>query len=193
MPKKSELKTLYITDRELWRDWLCVHHDKEREIWLVFYKKHTGKPSLPLEDAIEEALCFGWIDSLVRRLDDDSYARKFTPRTNPAKWSAVNIERMRRLLAQNLVRPMGLAVFDNALLKAPPPSRKSDLPVSPPEVIMTALKANRKAWKNFDALAPSAKRNYVGWIMSAKREETRNRRIAEIISLLEQGKKLGLK
>jgi uncharacterized protein YdeI (YjbR/CyaY-like superfamily) len=186
-------KTLYVTNRCDWRAWLAKHHATETEIWLIFYKQHTGRPRIPYDDAVEEALCFGWIDSIVKRIDDEKFAQKFTPRRAGSNWSASNLARIKRLVKEGKMAPAGLAKIDGAFLreKAPPPRRKADLPV--PRFMMQALKANRKAWENFQKLAPSYRRMYIGWIMHAKKQETRERRLKEAVTLLEQNKKLGLK
>src|SRR5213075_2717902 len=102
MAAKSR-KTLDVHSRAQWRAWLEKHHDSESEVWLVFYKLHTGRKSPPYEDAVEEALCFGWVDSLVRRLDDDRFARKFTPRKPDSKWSSINRRRYADLQARGLL------------------------------------------------------------------------------------------
>jgi uncharacterized protein YdeI (YjbR/CyaY-like superfamily) len=190
-------KTLLVTERRSWRAWLAKHHGREREIWLIFYKTHTGRPRLPYEDAVEEALCYGWIDSLVRRLDDERYARKFTPRKDQSKWSAANRWRVRKLIQEDRMTRAGLAKIPAALLKlaqdaAPPPvGRPRAIPLSPKA--RRTLMADKAAWTMFRGLAPSYRRTYIYWVMSAKREETRQRRLRELIDTLARGEKLGLK
>jgi uncharacterized protein YdeI (YjbR/CyaY-like superfamily) len=154
----------------------------------VFYKAHTGVKSVPLEDMVREALCFGWIDSLVKRLDDDRYAVKVTPRKPASKWSDINRKRWAELEAAGLLTPAGIAVAPTSNTYAPRPV----IPILP-AYIGKALKANPAAWKFFRELAPTHRRNYVVWIHMAKQPETRARRIRESISLLAAGKKLGLK
>jgi len=154
----------------------------------VFYKAHTGVKSISYEDMVREALCFGWIDSLVKRLDDDRYAIKVTPRQPTSKWSDLNRKRWRQLEAAGLLTSAGLAAAPTDNTYAPRPVIP-DLPV----YIAKALKANPKAWEFFRELAPTHRRNFVVWIHIAKRPETRARRIRESISLLAAGKKLGLK
>ncbi|MEA2603695.1 MAG: hypothetical protein QOF89_4687 [Acidobacteriota bacterium] len=189
------MKTLHVTTREDWRAWLAAHHDTEREIWLVYAKQHTGQPRVPYEDAVEEALCFGWIDSIVKRLDDDFYAQKFTPRKATSQWSESNLRRYARLLKAGRLAPAGLA-------KGPPAgAMEGKEPVAPanraetgvPEYVQQRLQTNAQAWQSFQKLAPSHRRLYVKWIESAKREETRRRRLEEAVTLLEQNRKLGLK
>jgi uncharacterized protein YdeI (YjbR/CyaY-like superfamily) len=184
----TELKTLRVTSRRQWRAWLTKNHTSSPGVWLVFYKAHTGVKSIPYEDAVREALCFGWIDSLVKRLDDDRFALKVTPRKPTSKWSDLNRKRWRELEAARLLTSAGLAA-------APSNNTYAPRPVIPelPGYIAKALKANSKAWKFFQELAPSYRRHFVVWIHIAKRPETRARRIRESISLLAAGKKLGLK
>jgi uncharacterized protein YdeI (YjbR/CyaY-like superfamily) len=187
--------TLYLSTRKQWRQWLTKNHKTVKEIWLVYYRKETGKLSIPYEDSVEEALCFGWIDSIIKKLDNDSYARKFTPRTNITKWSNPNKKRMSKMLAAGLVVKAGLATIENIKLAA---DKSGEAPKKPsaieiPDYIREAFKQNKTVWDNFNALAKSYQRDYILWISSAKKEETRVRRIAEAIKLLKQNQKLGLK
>ena len=154
----------------------------------MFYKAHTGVKSIHYEDTVREALCFGWIDSLVKRLDDDRYALKVTPRQPTSKWSDINRKRWAELKAAGLLTSAGLAAAPTGNSYAPRPVIP-DLPV----YIAKALKAHLKAWKFFRELAPTYRRHFVVWIHTAKRPETRERRIRESIRLLAAGKKLGLK
>jgi len=190
---QSELQKgmeLQFEDRESWRTWLQENHATAGVVWLVFNKKHTGKRCISYDESVEEALCFGWIDSLVKRLDDERFARKFTPRKNASKWSASNLERMRKLIANGRMTEAGLALYDPDTLPHPPPAAAI---LETPPFVTNALEKHPKARAFFDGLAPSYRRAYVGWIISAKREETRKRRLEEAIDLLSQGKKLGMK
>jgi uncharacterized protein YdeI (YjbR/CyaY-like superfamily) len=190
---KHEPKTLYVTDRAAWRAWLEGHHASEREVWLVYYKKHTDRPRIPYDDAVEEALCFGWIDSTVRRLDEDSYLQKFTPRKARSNWCESNVRRARRLIAEGLMTKAGLDAISEGALDtqfAPKPMSKE---LEVPRFISDALKETPKALANFGALAPSYRREYVNWITQAKRDETRARRLCEAARLLSENKKLGMK
>jgi len=172
-----------------WRAWLAKHHDSESEAWLIFQRRHTGRQSVAYEDAVDEALCFGWIDSLVRRLDDARYARKFTPRKPGSRWSTANRQRYARLKAAGRLTPAGL--------KLEPTVRSGDAPrpsyAEIPRYIQDALKNHPAAWNYFKSLAPSYRRMYIGWIDSAKQPATKMRRLQEAIGLLAAGKKLGLK
>jgi len=179
-----------FTDRESWRAWLDVNGQSTREVWLVFYKKHTGRPCLAYGAAVEEALCVGWIDSLVKRLDDDRYARKFTPRIDTGNWSESNIKRVRRLVASGRMTQAGLAKFDPT---AQSDTRASGSTFKLPDIFREALAKDRRAREFFDQLAPSYRRNFIAWVSSAKREETRKKRLKEAMGLLREGKNLGMK
>jgi uncharacterized protein YdeI (YjbR/CyaY-like superfamily) len=185
----KNLKTLNVRTRRQWRNWLQRHHDSEAEIWLVFHKRHTAEQCVSYVDAVEEALCFGWVDSLVKRLDDDRYARKFTPRKADSRWSTINRQRYAKLKARGLLAAAGR--------ERAPTERNGDGPrpsVSVmPSYIEEQLKADARAWDYFQQLAPSCRRAYIGWIDSAKREETKQKRLREAITLLAAGAKLGLK
>ena len=187
-------KTLHVTNREDWRAWLKENHDKEQEVWLIFYKKHTGKPVIPYDDAVEEALCFGWIDSIIKRMDDEKFSRKFTPRKADSKWSELNKKRVKKMIQQGRMTEDGVV-----LINAAKKSGKWEEVISQPKElnippgIKDAISANKKAWENFNQLAPSHQRQYIGWITTAKKEETRQRRLKEALEILAQGKKLGMK
>ena len=184
----ADLITLDVRTRADWRRWLAKNHASSPGIWLIRHKRHTGVASMPYEDLINEALCFGWVDSLVKRLDDSRYAIKVTPRKPTSKWSDINRKRWKRLQAAGLLAAPGLAAAPTAKTYAPRPQ----IPELPP-YFAKALKTNPKAWRNFQALAPTYRRNFVVWVHLAKRPETRERRIRESIELLSAGKKLGLK
>jgi uncharacterized protein YdeI (YjbR/CyaY-like superfamily) len=189
----AKIKTLYVTNRDEWRAWLAKHHASETEIWLIYYKKQSGQPRIPYNDAVEEALCFGWIDSLVKRIDDEQFAQKFTPRRDCTRWSALNKRRVRKLIKEGRMTKVGLAKIDLSVLAEKPEPKPKNSELRLPRFVKQALVANSKAWKYFQSLAPSYRRNFIGWIMHAKKEETRQRRLREVVSLLEQNKKLGLK
>lgn len=183
------LKTLDARTRQEWRRWLAEHHDSESKVWLVFHKRDTGRASIAYDDAVDEALCFGWIDSLITRLDDARYARKFTPRKPDSKWSTVNRKRYAQLRATGRLMPAGL--------KRAPTDRSGDAPrlsqSKVPGYIQQALRSRPAAWNYFERLAPSYRRMYIAWIDSAKQQETKAGRLREAVGLLAAGKKLGLK
>lgn len=183
-----ELTTLEAKTRADWRRWLSKHHASSPGIWLIRYKPQSGVTSMPYEDLVREALCFGWIDSLIKRIDDNRYAIKVTPRKPASRWSDLNRKRWKELETAGLLAAPGVAAAPTSNSYAPRPTIP-DLPA----YIAKALKTNPKAWGNFQALSPRERRNFVVWIHVAKRAETRERRIRESLTLLAAGKKLGLK
>jgi uncharacterized protein YdeI (YjbR/CyaY-like superfamily) len=184
----TQLVTLDIRTRRLWRAWLAKHHTFSPGVWLVFYKRHTGMRSILYEDAVREALCFGWIDSLIKRLDDQRYAIKVTPRQPTSKWSGLNRRRWMELKAAGLLTPAGRAASPTENIYRPKPIIP-DLPI----YIAKAIKANAKAWKFFRGLPPGERRQFIVWIHIAKRPETRDRRLRESVDLLAGAQRLGLK
>ena len=189
---KPSMKTFLARTPAEWRDWLAEQHDSASEVWLVFHKKHTGVTSIAYSDALDEALCFGWVDSLVKRLDDRRYAIKFTPRRADSRWSDANRKRYAALEASGRLEPAGRARPPTKRSYAPRPPR-IELPAKLPPYITAALKKRPAALECFEALKPEQRRRYVAWIESAKRDETKTRRLAEAIRLLAAGKELGLK
>jgi uncharacterized protein YdeI (YjbR/CyaY-like superfamily) len=184
------MKTFDARTIERWRAWLDKHHASASEVWLIFHKKHTGNASVTYLEALDEALCYGWIDSLVRRLDDGRYTRKFTPRKPASKWSAINRKRYAALDAAGRLRAAGKA-------RSPETGGRYDAKPRVPEKLPAntakALKAVPAAWAFFRTLTPREQRMYYGWIHLAKRDETKQRRLAEAIALLTKKQKLGLK
>lgn len=187
-------KKLYVKSRDEWRSWLQNNHAAEKEIWLIYYKKHTGKPRIPYDDAVEEALCFGWIDSIIKRIDDEKYARKYTPRKDKSIWSEVNKKRAEKMIKQGRMTEAGLIKIQKAKKNGEwyKTTSKIDRPAILPD-LKNALAANKDADRNFNNFAPSYQKQFIGWIASAKKEETRERRIKDTIKLAEQNKKPGMK
>jgi len=191
-------ETIYVPNRNEWRDWLEKYAGSEKEIWLIYYKKHTGKASIPYNDAVEEALCFGWIDSLVRRIDEERYMQKYTPRKPKSTWSKHNVMRIDKMISEGKMTARGMELYDFArendlLPDMTEGNRPGDLFPEVPDFFTRALQSNPKARETFNSLAPSYKLQYLGWIMSGKKEETRQRRLKEALDILESGKKLGMK
>jgi uncharacterized protein YdeI (YjbR/CyaY-like superfamily) len=188
------MKEHHFINRKAWRAWLSQNHSVNNGIWMVFYKKATGKPTIPYEDAVEVALCFGWIDSIIKKVDEEKYLRKFTPRKDKSIWSTLNKKRVEKVIQEGRMTEAGLikvkiAKENGQWEKADSP--QLDLTISPE--FAEALKNNPKAKENFENLADTYQKHFLGWINSAKRPETRKKRIQESISLLEKGEKLGLK
>ncbi len=174
---ENDIKPTLFPTRQDWRDWLEKNHDREEEIWLLCYKKHTGKQSVAYEEAVEEAICFGWIDSRVQTIDADSYAQKFTRRKKNSTWSESNKERVVKMIEQGCMTEAGIA----AVREAKKGGHWDELvPVDnlevPPE-LEAALAANPKAASNFEAFNSSQKKQYLWWVHSAKTGSTRKKRI----------------
>ena len=187
------MKTLTVKTATEWRRWLAKNHATRDEVWLVYFKKHTGRPTIDYESSVEEALCYGWIDGILRRIDDERYARRFTPRKDNSNWSPSNKKRVARLIASKRMTKAGLGKVEYArehgLWNAPD---RPDIDFDIPEELATALARNRKARTFFEGLTPGYQRRFIAWVATAKRPETRHKRVAASIELLEQGKKLGM-
>ena len=185
------MKTFAAQTTDQWHKWLVKHHESESEVWLVFYKAQTGRRSIARLDALDEALCFGWVDSLLKRLDDSRYAVKFTPRKAESRWSTVNRKRYAALKASGRLQPAGIKRAPTDRGYGPRP--RYQMPATVPRYIEAALPKQPAAWRYFQALSPWHRRRYLGWIETAKREDTKIRRLQEAIRLLAAGKPLGLK
>jgi len=189
------MNQLYVKSGTEWRKWLTKNHNKVEEVWLIFYKKGTGKPSIDYEVAVEEALCFGWIDSLVKKIDEERYVRKFTPRKDKSVWSELNKKRVKKVIKEGRMTEFGMRKII-AAKKSGAWNKKikvSEISEAIPEDFVAALKKNKNAQDNFDKISPSHKKRYYMWINQAKKKETKEKRIKEVIKLLKQGSKLGMK
>lgn len=188
------METLEVRTRAEWRRWLARHHAEASEVWLVFHKVHAAGPALSYDESVEEALCFGWIDSLVRRLDESRYARKFTPRKPGSRWSISNRARAERMIGAGLMKPPGLALVEHAK-RSGEWSRADAAPAdaSMAGELLEALAGNAGASANFDRLPPSLRKRYAAWVGSGKRADTRVRRSRELVEVLARGERLGLK
>jgi uncharacterized protein YdeI (YjbR/CyaY-like superfamily) len=198
-----EYRTIYLQDRASWRAWLNTNHRESKGVWLKFYRNSTGKPSLRYEESLSEALCYGWIDSLMRKLDDEAYAQKYTPRAPESKWSEPNLHRVEELRKQGLMTAAGEAAIGawhtrtrgcsdpkgGVRAKAKSNARENDIP----PFLARALKSQPPALANFHALAPGYRRMYLKWILAARKGETRLKRAAEAADRLQKNLKLGLK
>lgn len=176
--------TVSPKSRAAWRAWLERHHARRDEIWVVYYKKHTGKASVSYDEAVEEALCFGWIDGLVKRVDDERHMQRFTPRRKGSVWSAVNLRRFARLVEQKRVMEAGHAAGPKSGTKVAVVSWLR--PDVIPEEVERRIGRNKLALRNLKAMAASYRKHFVHFIDSAKRPETRERRAQIAIELLEQ-------
>jgi uncharacterized protein YdeI (YjbR/CyaY-like superfamily) len=195
----KEFENIYFRTREEFRNWLNKNHDKSPGIWVIFYKKHLNVDCIKYNELLEEVLCFGWIDSLIKKIDDTKYARKITPRTNTQKWSELNRKKVLELIKEDKMTPAGLNKIENYLKtgKVDWPVNKSEISESKkidiPDFIIKELAGNELALMNFNKLAATYKRHYILWITNARKEETIRNRLKESIGLLKENKKLGLK
>lgn len=186
-------ETLYVKDRNEWRSWLEKNYDSKSEIWLIYYKKHSSKPRIPYDDAVEEALCFGWIDSLVKTIDDEKYMQKYTPRKKNSVWSEYNVKRCEKMIKEGKMTNAGLVLIEEAKKNGKWQNAYiSKKLFEMPRSLEDALKKDKTAWENFNNFAPSYKNNYIHWVASAKREETKEKRIIEVVKRAALNQKPGM-
>lgn len=183
------METLQVGTLAEWHGWLVENHTHTREVWLIYDK---DQPGLRYEESVEEALCFGWVDSLINHIDERHHARKFTPRKPGSKWSALNISRAERMIAQGRMTEAGRRLFEEGKASVDPKATsRKELMEAWRDELLERMDAQTKAL--FTALPPSLQRQYAGWVMSAKMEGTRHKRLAELSSTLAKGERLGLK
>ena len=186
-------KEIQYKNRDEWRNWLEENHDLFNEVWLIYFKKHTNKQSIKQTEAVEEALCYGWIDSIVKRIDDEQYMQKFTPRKDNSVWSEVNKKRVAQLIKDEKMTDHGLKKIMAAKKNGMWTKIQSHTNINNiPKEFEIALTENQSAKSNFESLAPSYKKQYLYWITDAKREDTKNRRIAKAIKMLKNNQKMGI-
>ena len=179
MPEPTDIR--YFPSPSAFRTWLRRNHGTKDELWVGFYKKGTGKPSLTWPQSVDQALCFGWIDGVRRTIDEERYTIRFTPRRPTSKWSAKNLARMEELIHEGAVEPAGLEVYQARSKKAAGYSFETT-PAAFPKAYLAKLKRNQKAWEWFSSRAPWYRRTATHWVMSAKKDETRLRRLEQLVS-----------
>ena len=181
-------KTLYVTDRKQWRLWLAKNHNREKEIWLIYYRKSSGKKRIPYNDAVEEALCYGWIDSIVKGIDEEKFTQRFSPRRKNSILSQLNKERIHRLIEEKKITPKGL----NAVKHAFDESSKNSKGVIKDD-ILKLLKEEKKTWENFKKFPESYKRIRIGWIEGARtRPELFKKRLEYFLKITTKNKMFGM-
>jgi uncharacterized protein YdeI (YjbR/CyaY-like superfamily) len=167
------------------------YHSLANGIWLVYYKKHTGKPSVYYNEAVEEALCFGWIDSIVKRIDDERYMQKFTPRNPKSSWSESNKQRVTKMISEDKMTASGLELIniakENGMWDEVVESQMEHVLSKD---LLKVLKSDKTAIAKFDKLPPTHKKMYTSWIMTAKKEETKIRRMEKMIAMLKKGQRM---
>jgi uncharacterized protein YdeI (YjbR/CyaY-like superfamily) len=172
-----------------WRNWLAQNHDREQEVWLVYFKAKRDKTNIDYESSVEEGLCFGWVDSIIQKIDEETYARKFNPRRMDSKWSETNKRRVIKVIHEGRMTEAGMAkvTFDVSEVDTGKPKPKRPA-VQMPEKMEKALKSRPGLWEAFQKVAPSYRRNYVLWLSDAKKPETFERRLQILIEEVMAGK-----
>lgn len=184
----EEPKQIYCKSSKEWRTWLEKNHLKEKTIALIKYKKHTGKPSLFGNQAMMDAICYGWIDTTVKKLDEEKYIQRFAKRNEKSKWSINTLKYGKDLFEKGLMSEYGIKMYKEGLAKKP---HDADIPLNPetPEDLKKEL-GKHKLKEKFETIAPSTKRMFLRWLFRAKQAETREKRIGQIINLVKENKKL---
>ena len=186
-------RALYFKNSREWRKWLEMNYDRENEAWLIHYKKRSGKSGVSYSEALDEALCFGWIDSRLKRIDEERFVLKYSPRKSKSVWSKVNKERAERLIEAGRMTDAGLAKIEEAKERGLwDTAYTNKVRERMPSDLKKALLTDKNVWNNFQGFANSYRNMYIGWVKSAKTEETRNRRIAEVVKRSLINKKPGV-
>ena len=180
-------KPTFFKNPAAFRAWLQKHHRTETELWVGYWKKGTGRPSMTWQESVDEALCFGWIDGIRRSVDAESYMNRFTPRRKGSVWSAVNERRAAELIKSGRMRAAGKKAFE-----ARDPAKTVVYQFELDPALTAALKANRAAWEFFQAQPPGYRRRLIWWVMSAKQHQTRVRRLEELIAMCASGRRFEL-
>ena len=182
------MKPRFFATPEAFRAWLEKHHATEKELLVGYYKKESGKKSITWPESVDEALCYGWIDGIRRSLDDDSYTIRFTPRQAKSKWSAVNIKRVGELTKLGRMKPEGLAVFEKRNTQDGYSYERREAELDP--AMQKRFRAHKAAWTFWEAQPPGYKRLLGWWVVSAKKEETREKRLVKLIAMSAEGRRL---
>jgi len=184
------MKTVSCKNRDEWRAWLEHNHANEKDIWLIYYKKHTQKETIFYNEAVDEALCFGWIDSIAKSIDDEKYMQRYSPRRAKSVWSLVNKKRVKRLLKEKKMTQAGILTVKMAKEngqweKAYSSKDKVEMPIA----LEQALKSNQLAFENFYKFSQSNQKTYIRWVIAAKRAETIQKRVDAVVCRSEKGLK----
>jgi uncharacterized protein YdeI (YjbR/CyaY-like superfamily) len=185
----AESELVFFATPDEWRQWLTQHHADRQELWVGLYKKGSGRPSITYPEAVDQALCFGWIDGVRKSIAADSYCNRFTPRRSGSTWSAVNIRRVRELTAQGLMHAAGLKAFEERKVERTGGysfEQRDQARLEPAHEAL--LRANVAAWEFFQAQPPWYRTTATWWIVSAKQEATRLRRLTTLIECSAQGR-----
>ena len=186
MSKFKDLPTFYPPNRAAWRNWLAENHTSQAGIWLIYYKKSSGQPTIAYAEAVEEALCYGWIDTTIKPVDAQSYKQLFVPRKPTSTWSKVNKERLEKLFADNLMTEAGLKTIEVAKANGSWTSLDAVENLEVPPDLEQALRNQQPAWDHFQAFSRTGKKSILYWLTSAKRPDTRQQRLNKIVELAVQ-------
>lgn len=184
------MNTIFFPSQSTFRKWLEKNHKTALELWVGYYKKATGRPSLTWPQSVDEALCFGWIDGIRKSVDAERYMIRFTPRRANSIWSAVNIKRVKELKKQGLMRPAGMKAFDKKDEKRSEVYSFERKAIALSKKYEVQFKESKKAWAFFSSLPPSYQKPAMWWVMSAKQEETRIKRLLTLIKDSAEGLKI---
>jgi uncharacterized protein YdeI (YjbR/CyaY-like superfamily) len=184
------MKPRFFKTRADLRAWFERHHETATELWVGYHKKASRKPSITWPESVDEALCFGWIDGVRQGIDEDSYANRFTPRKPKSTWSAINVKRARELIDLGLMRPKGQAAFEARQENRTGIYSYEQRPPDLPPQYERKLRANERAWEFWRSVAPSYRKAATWWVISAKREDTRERRLATVIESSAKGERV---
>jgi uncharacterized protein YdeI (YjbR/CyaY-like superfamily) len=188
--KSEAIKPTFFATPAQFRKWLAKHHASATELWVGFYKKSTGKPSITWPEAVDQALCFGWIDGIRKSIDDDSYTNRFTPRRAGSIWSAVNTKRAKELIELGEMQPAGAKAFGARDVKKTNLYSFERDKVELPPAMLKKFRANKKAWSFFESQPPSYRKPVTWWVISAKQAATQERRLAQLIEDSGRGERI---
>lgn len=183
MKDKGNERAIYFKTKEDWREWLSKNFKKEKKVWIGYFKKGSGKAGMTYNEGLEEALCFGWIDGLLHKIDEERYILRYTPRNKKSIWSKINKEKALRLIKERKMTEAGFKTIEEAKKRGvweEAYSSRTMLPI--PDFLKEALLRNREAWQNFNNFANSYKNNYIGWVLEAKTEGTREKRVKKVVT-----------
>lgn len=184
------MNPIFFSEPAEFRKWLEDNHQTESELQVGYYKVSTKKPSMTWSESVDEAICFGWIDGIRRTVDDESYTIRFTPRNPKSNWSAVNIKKVEKLIAQGRMMPAGMAAFEKRTEGRSVIYSYENRPEKLEPAMEASFQENKKAWIFFNTQAPSYRKTIIYWVLSAKQEKTRNSRLEKLIQASESGKRI---
>lgn len=192
MPSIEPKNIKFFKTTEALRKWLEKNHNKKDELWMGYYKKSSGKSGVTYKPALDVMLCFGWIDGISKSIDEEKYCQRYTPRRAKSIWSAVNIKKIEELSKAGLMHEAGLAAFNNRDPKKAGLYSFEQGEIKFPSALLKMLKTNKKAWENFCKMPPGYRKTSTWWVISAKQEETRQRRMKTLIADSEAGRRIAL-